>query len=81
MLAEEIETSILGDRAFDVESVAYFRLMLRLRERWQDRARFVSRLVFTAGPSEWAAVRLPEQLFPLYRIVRMTRLAAKLVRA
>jgi hypothetical protein len=81
VLAEEIETSILGDRAFDVESVAYFRLMLRLRERWQDRARFVSRLVFTAGPSEWAAVRLPEQLFPLYRIVRMTRLAAKLVRA
>lgn len=80
-IATDIETYILGGRAFDVESVAYFSLMLRLRERWQDRARFVSRLVFTAGPSEWAAVRLPEPLFPLYRIVRMTRLAAKLIRA
>ena len=80
-LAKEIETYILGDRAFDVESIAYFRLMLRLRERWQDRVRFVRRLAFTAGPSEWAAVRLPEPLFPLYRIVRVTRLAAKLVRA
>jgi hypothetical protein len=79
-IAKEIETYIQGDRTFDVESVAYFRLMLRLRERWQDRVRFVSRLVFTAGPSEWKAVRLPEPLFPLYRIVRMTRLAAKLVR-
>jgi hypothetical protein len=80
-IAKEIEPHILGDRAFDIESVAYFSLMLRLRERWQDRVRFVNRLVFTAGPSEWAAVRLPEPLFPLYRLVRMTRLAAKLIRA
>jgi hypothetical protein len=79
-IANEVETYIQGDRTFDVESVAYFRLMLRLRERWQDRMRFASRLLFTAGPSEWKAVRLPEPLFPLYRIVRMTRLAAKLVR-
>lgn len=81
LIAREIETYILEDRTFDVESVAYFRLMLRLRERWQDRARFVSRLVFTPGPGEWATVRLPDPLFPLYRLVRMTRLAAKLVRA
>jgi Uncharacterised nucleotidyltransferase len=80
-IASGIEAHIMGDRAFDIESVAYFRLMLRLRERWQDRLRFASRLVLTAGPSEWAAVRLPEPLFPLYRIVRMMRLAAKLVRA
>lgn len=80
-VANEVETYVLRDRMFDVESVAYFRLMLRLRERWQDQMRFVSRLVFTAGPSEWKAVRLPEPLFPLYRIVRVTRLAAKLVRA
>lgn len=79
-IAKEIETHIRNDRTFDVESVAYFHLMLRLRERWQDRVRFASRLLFTAGPSEWKVVRLPEPLFPLYRIVRMTRLAAKLVR-
>lgn len=81
LIASEIENYILGDRRFDVESVAYFQLMLRLRERWQDRARFVSRLVLTPGPGEWAMVRLPDPLFSLYRIVRMTRLAAKLVRA
>jgi hypothetical protein len=80
-IAKQIQSYIRGDRTFDVESVGYFRLMLRLRESWQDRVRFLSRLVFTAGPSEWAAVRLPEPLFPLYRIVRMTRLAAKLVKA
>jgi len=79
-ITKEIETCIKEDRGLDVESLAYFRLMLRLRERWQDRVRFVRRLVFTAGPSEWAAVHLPDPLFPLYRIVRITRLAAKLIR-
>jgi hypothetical protein len=64
-----------------VESASYFRLMLRLRERRRDQMRFLTRLIFTPGPGEWAVVRLPEPLFPLYRLVRVTRLAAKLVRA
>ena len=78
-LAHEIEDYIASDRAFDVESRTYFNLMLRLRERRVDRIRFMSRLVFTPGPSEWAIARLPRILFPLYQFVRITRLGARVV--
>ena len=80
-LAEEVASYIASERTFDVESLAYFRLMLRLRERRMDRIRFIGRLVFTPGPGEWAVVRLPKPLFPLYRVVRITRLAARIVSA
>lgn len=78
-LADEIEAYISNDTTYDVESLAYFRLMLRLRERRIDRIRFVSRFVFTAGPGEWAVMRLPKLLFPLYRVLRITRLAGRVV--
>ena len=78
-LAHEIEDYIASDRAFDVESRTYFNLMLRLRERRVDRIRFMSRLVLTPGPSEWAIARLPRILFPLYQFVRITRLGARVV--
>lgn len=78
-LAHEIERYIASDRMFDVESRAYFNLMLRLRERREDRMRFMSRLVLTPGPSEWAVTRLPKVLFPLYRVVRITRLGVRMV--
>jgi Uncharacterised nucleotidyltransferase len=78
-LADEIETHISNGKIYDVESHAYFRLMLRLRERRIDRIRFVSRFVFTPGPGEWAVMRLPKPLFPLYRVLRITRLAGRLV--
>jgi hypothetical protein len=80
-LANEIQTHLAGESTYDIESMAYFRLMMRLRERPADRRRFLQRLVFTPGPSEWQAVRLPEPLFPLYRLVRLSRLAARLVRS
>jgi len=80
-LADEIETHIASGSPYSVESFAYFRLMLRLRENWQDRARFVTRLAFTPGPGEWGTVRLPGPLFPFYRLVRFWRLARKLVRS
>lgn len=80
-LADEIANYVGSGKAYDVESVAYFRLMLRLRERRSDRIRFISRLVFTPGPNEWAAVRLPSALFPLYRVVRLSRVTARLLRA
>jgi hypothetical protein len=78
-LAEEIGRGIGAASEYNVESLAYFRLMLRLRERRADRLRFAQRLVLTAGPSEWRTVRLPAPLFPLYRLVRLSRLAARLV--
>ncbi len=57
--------------------VSYYRLMMRLRERRRDRWRFLTRLAFTPGPGEWEVVRLPKALFPLYRVVRLARLAAR----
>ena len=79
-LVTEIQRHIAGPQEFSVESVAYFRLMLRLRENRRDHMRFLSRLALTPGPTEWAALRLPDVLFPLYRVVRLWRLGARLVR-
>jgi hypothetical protein len=78
-LAEEIEGYILNEKTYDVESLAYLRLMLRLRERRIDQVRFVSRFVFTPGPGEWAIMQLPKPLFPLYRALRITRLVGRMV--
>ena len=63
------------EEKLDPESVSYFRLMMDVRERWQDRARFLWRLAVTPGPGEWSVIGLPEPLFPLYRAVRFFRLA------
>lgn len=78
-LADEIEHYLEQDVTFSTESLAYFRWMVRLRERQADQIRFISRLVFTPGPGEWALVKLPKPLFPLYRLVRISRLAARVV--
>jgi hypothetical protein len=64
---------------YGFEATEYFRLILKLRERRGDRWRYLWRLVWTPGVGEIAAVRLPEALFPLYRMVRIGRLMRKLV--
>lgn len=79
-IVDEVQTHIVGEARYDLESVAYFRFMIRLRERRSDRLRFLCRLALTPGPNEWKAVRLPAALFPLYRVVRLWRLAARMVR-
>jgi Uncharacterised nucleotidyltransferase len=66
---------------YDAESLAYFRLMMQLRERWQDRVRLLWRLTVTPSVSEWSAVQLPQALQPLYRLVRLSRLAKRLASA
>jgi hypothetical protein len=78
--ADSIALRLAGGVSYDVETVSYFRLMMRLRERRVDRWRFLMRLTFTPGPGEWEAVRIPRVLFPLYRVVRMGRLAGRFVR-
>jgi hypothetical protein len=78
--ARRIATSIGVGIEYEGQMVSYFRLMMQLRERQWDRARFLSRLAFTPGPGEWEAIRLPRVLFPFYRVVRMVRLASRLVR-
>lgn len=78
-IASEIQQEIFRDSDFNVESISYFRLMMKLRERLSDRLRFATRLAFTPGPGEWNAVRFPSRLFPLYRAVRISRLLARVV--
>ena len=77
-LAHEILPLIERSAHYNTKSIPYFRLMLRLRERRQDQARFLCRLVFTPSVTEWSTVRLPKSLQPLYCLVRLARLAKRL---
>jgi hypothetical protein len=77
VLADEILRIIESGIHYDTESPAYFLLMMRLRERWQDRARLLWRLTVTPSVSEWSAVQLPQPLQPLYRLLRLSRLAKR----
>jgi hypothetical protein len=79
-LADNIRIGMANGVSSNVESFDYFRLMMRLRERRADRWRFLRRLTFTPGPGEWEAIQLPARLFPLYRVVRLGRLSARLFR-
>jgi hypothetical protein len=86
MIAADPQISTLGSEfgarlargtSYDFESTDYFHLILKLRERAGDRARYLWRLVWSPGAGDVGAVRLPEALFPLYRVVRAGRLAGK----
>jgi Uncharacterised nucleotidyltransferase len=77
VFADQVALDVARRVTYEEQQVSYFRLMMRLRERRVDRWRFMTRLTFTPGPGEWDAVRLPKALFPLYRLVRLVRLAAR----
>jgi len=77
-LFNEIARQIPGAEQHSSESLDYFRLMLRLRERGTDKLRFAFRLLFTPSVGEWSVVSLPEPLFPLYRVIRIFRLSRRL---
>jgi len=72
--AAAIHANVVDGRELHTESAAYFRFMLQLRERWQDRARLLWRLAVTPSIGEWQAVPLPYTLFLLYPGVRLFRL-------
>jgi hypothetical protein len=78
-LTEQVRVQLASKTPHNTESLAYFRLMVRLRERRSDQLRFLQRLIFTPGPGEWRALRLPAPLFSLYRLVRLSRLAKRLI--
>jgi hypothetical protein len=80
-LSEKVLRGLPDAEAYNSESLPYFRLMMRLRERGSDQVRFLLRLVFTPGPGEWGVIRLPAAFFPLYRVIRMFRLGARIVRS
>ena len=78
-LCEEVEQHLAGAAESSTESLRYFRWMMRLRERPSDRWKLLSRLALTPGVGEWSLVKLPGPLFPLYRVVRLFRLAGRIL--
>jgi len=86
IVSGDAEVAVLGDQfaarlarsaTYDFESTKYFRLILKLRERRSDQWRYLWRLMWTPGVGDLATLRLPETLFPLYRVVRAARLVRK----
>jgi hypothetical protein len=61
------------------ESIRYFLAETQLRERWRDRARLMWRLATTPSVGEWESISLSDKFFPLYRGVRIWRLAKRLI--
>ena len=77
-IGEQVSELVAKSTDYDTESVDYFRLMLALRERPGDCFKFAWRLLFTPSVGEWDAVKLPQWLFPLYRVVRVVRVIGRL---
>jgi Uncharacterised nucleotidyltransferase len=77
-LTKQMVPILARSERVDTESMPYFRLMARARERRHDRSRFWWRLATTPSVGEWSAIQLPAPLFPLYRVVRVLRLARRL---
>jgi hypothetical protein len=57
--------------------VQFHSFLLRVRERWQDRARYASRFVLTPTMQEWTTMRLPRRVHFLYSGMRVLRGVAK----
>ncbi len=76
-LGQEFAERITASATYNFESTEYFRQILKLRERQTDQARYLWRLLSTPGQGDLAAIELPEQMFPLYKIVRLARLVRR----
>jgi hypothetical protein len=50
---------------------------LKAKERLRDRVRYCADLALTTSPGDWAVVKLPRSLFPLYFLIRPFRLIKK----
>ena len=77
LLGEQVLQTVTGNTELDPGTFAYFALMMRIREKMDDRLRFVWRLLTTAGVGEWEAIRLSDSLLPLYRAVRLVRVTRR----
>lgn len=65
------------DGAGEDATPANLRFNARLMDGAADRARYAARWLFLPSPEDWAWVRLPDALAPLYRVLRPLRLAAR----
>jgi hypothetical protein len=70
-IAGDLSRNLLaGEYPAYVESQLY---LLRVRERWWDRLRYLVRFTFTDTPTEWEVLDLPPAFCFLYRPLRMLR--------
>ena len=75
--ASAIQARLIAGAELNPESFPYFRAMMAVRERWQDRVRFSYRLAVTPSVSEWQTIMFPDSLFGLYRGIRLLRWARR----
>lgn len=61
----------------DEFSLADHWFFLRSRERLPDKIAYAFRALFTPDLADWQSARLPELMFPLYRLVRIGRIFKK----
>jgi hypothetical protein len=78
-MAGKIANAIVNCQNCDFSKRAYFSEFARLRERKTDRARFWWRLLTTPSVSEWKTANIGNPRSPVYRGIRMYRLAVKMI--
>ena len=80
LLRDEIGERILREPTMPASQRNYFLLMCRLRERWRDRVRLVTRLALNRRSSDWSTHRVLERFAPAYFFVRTCRVMIKICR-
>jgi hypothetical protein len=77
-LADEAERRMFDGGADEGEEApANLAFNLRARDGAMDRARYAGRWLFGPTPEDWRWARLPDPLFPLYRVLRPVRLLVR----
>ena len=76
-LAGQVRERLLRDSHDQPGNLESCLFHLKARERWQDRVRYCVRLAVTTTPGDWASVRLPAALFPVYYLLRPFRLVGQ----
>jgi len=76
-LAVMVRERLFRDPASPPSGLELLRFHTRARERLGDRVRGAVRAIATPGVGEWALVRLPDRLYPVYYVLRPLRLAGK----
>jgi hypothetical protein len=74
-LLGEAEARMFDEEAGEgEETAANLAFNFRARDGLADRARYAARWLFAPSPEDWRWARLPDALFPLYRVLRPVRL-------
>lgn len=78
-LAARVRNRLVSeDNSQETPKVSRFEIdHLKMRERWQDRARYCVLTLMTPDEDDWMTLRLPSPLWPLYYALRPIRLIGK----